>query len=107
MGQADESGTPFWGETLDDVPEFSEARLELYRLFRGRRPRAFATVQLALVSDFGAQRDERYPIVDLRSDAVIGELRLLALYSEVSVLRRDVYDLCVSQNPALKLTTGI
>jgi hypothetical protein len=88
------------------VPEFSEARLELYRLRRGR-PTAFATVQLALVSDFGTHRDERYPIVALRSDAVIGELRLMALYSEVTLQRRDVYDLSVSRDPALKLTTGI
>ncbi|ODN98139.1 hypothetical protein I350_07782 [Cryptococcus amylolentus CBS 6273] len=69
-------GIPFWAQpfVFEDLPSFSES-----------------TVPLSLVPNYSPAKDERYPVVSLSNEAVVGELRMAVSYQELPILHRSTY----------------
>ncbi|ODN87443.1 hypothetical protein L198_07070 [Cryptococcus wingfieldii CBS 7118] len=68
----------------------SVARMSIC-ILRSNKSHPIATVPLSLVPNYSPTRDERYPVVSLSNEAVVGELRMAVSYQELPILHRSTY----------------
>ncbi|ORY35484.1 Rho GTPase activation protein [Naematelia encephala] len=85
-----DANTPFWGETFvfDEVPEFMSCTARVYRMFRSQAI-PFASTTVPLTPSFSSHHDERFPLRDVSTEDVIGDLRVTVAYKQVPVHNRS------------------
>ncbi|WWC90638.1 uncharacterized protein L201_005574 [Kwoniella dendrophila CBS 6074] len=90
----DRSETPIWAEVFkyENLRDFSTCKLKIHKFKSGKPSVHFATVFLPLVPSMSKSKDERFPIISL-GGSVIGELRLNVIYTVVSIIGLQHYEL--------------